>query len=209
MLECFGGGLIIGLIQKLTDGRWLSVGHCGNYTAGTGCPASCPPYHCDADAKAWVERTCLGKKACTLDPLHSLGDTCPSQYKKLAVQARCLSGSGTAVVRRGSAPPSPPPVCGACMGNPCPAGKCVLPIQLNSIVRDHSGAPMALTGGMWARNSANQVTNILGDYAEYWQPWSDVVDASTGLPKQLTYLKHFTLALPSATMASNAQGDEK
>ena len=86
--------------------------------------------------------------------------------------------------------------CTVCMGNPCPLGKCVLPIQLNSIVRDHSGTPLALTGGMWALNSANQTTNILGDYAEYWQPWSDVVDAA-GLPKQLTYLDHFALTLPS------------
>ena len=26
--------------------------------------------------------------------------------------------------------------CSVCMGNPCPAGKCVVPVQLNSIVRD-------------------------------------------------------------------------
>jgi len=56
------------------------------------------------------------------------------------------------------------------MGNPCPAGKCVVPVQLNSIVRDHSGTPLALTGGMWGLNARSEITNILGDYAEYWQP---------------------------------------
>jgi hypothetical protein len=45
----------------------------------------------------------------------------------------------------------------------------VVPVQLNSIVRDHTGAPLALTGGMWALNARGEVTNILGDYAEYWQ----------------------------------------
>ena len=93
------------------------------------------------------------------------------------------------------------------MGNPCPAGKCVLPIQLNSIVRDHAGTPLALTGGLWARNSADMVTNILGDYAEYWQPWSDVIDATSGLPKQLTYLSRFTLALPAAATLSVVDDD--
>ena len=87
--------------------------------------------------------------------------------------------------------------CAVCMGNPCPTGRCVVPVQLNSIVRDHSGAPLALTGGLWALNARNEVTNILGDYAEYWQPWEDVVDGA-GLPKQLVYLEHFTLALPPA-----------
>ena len=123
------------------------------------------------------------------------------------MQARCLSGSGTAVAKRGTPPPSPAPICGVCMGNPCPAGKCVLPIQLNSIVRDHAGTPLALTGGLWARNSADMVTNILGDYAEYWQPWSDVIDAASGLPKQLTYLSRFTLALPAAATLSVVDDD--
>ena len=91
--------------------------------------------------------------------------------------------------------------CTVCMGNPCPYGKRVVPIQLNSIVRDHAGTPLALTGGMWALNSANQSTNVLGDYAEYWQPWSDVVNLSTGLPKQLAYLDRFSLSLSSAESA--------
>ena len=60
--------------------------------------------------------------------------------------------------------------CTVCMGNPCPAGKCVVPVQLNSIVRDHSGTPLALTGGMWGLNARSEITNILGDYAENWQP---------------------------------------
>ena len=60
--------------------------------------------------------------------------------------------------------------CAECMGNTCPHGKCVLPVQLNSIVRDHTGTPLALSGGMWGLNAANQTTDILGDYAEYWQP---------------------------------------
>lgn len=64
---------------------------------------------------------------------------------------------------------------------------------------------MALTGGMWARNSANEVTDILGDYAEYWQPWSDVVDAASGLPaKQLRYLDTFTLTLPVVSSVGNS-----
>ena len=50
-----------------------------------------------------------------------------------------------------------------------------------------SGSPLALTGGMWALNARSEVTNVLGDYAEYWQPWADVVDGN-GLPKQLVYL---------------------
>ena len=45
---------------------------------------------------------------------------------------------------------------------------------------------------MSALNARGEVTNILGDYAEYWQPWEDVVDGA-GLPKQLVYLEHFTL----------------
>ena len=64
------------------------------YTIGSGCPATCPPYHCDADAKAWVEKSCVGRESCSLDPIHALGDTCPSKHKKLAVQARCKSGTG-------------------------------------------------------------------------------------------------------------------
>lgn len=62
---------------------------------------------------------------------------------------------------------------------------------------------------MWAKNSADQVTNILGDYAEYWQPWSDVIDTASGLPKQLTYLSHFTLKLHAATTPSMAKEVEK
>ena len=84
--------------------------------------------------------------------------------------------------------------CSVCMGNPCPAGKCVVPVQLNSIVRDHSGTPLALTGGLWALNARSEVTNVLGDYAEYWQPWADVVDGA-GLPKQLVYREQFTLSV--------------
>eukprot|EP01051_Picozoa_sp_SAG22_P007706 SAG22_NODE_551_length_9178_cov_3.565371_8_plen_463_part_01 len=87
----------------------LPEGQCGSYTAGTGCPAKCPPYPCDADAKAWVEKECVGKAACSLDPIHGLGDTCPSKHKKLAVQARCKSGTGKAVAKRGSTGPPPPP----------------------------------------------------------------------------------------------------
>ena len=46
---------------------------------------------------------------------------------------------------------------------------------------------------MWGLNSRNEVTNILGDYAEYWQPWAHVVDDADGIPTQLSYLDHFTL----------------
>lgn len=148
----------------------LPTGECGSYKPGDGCPKSCPPHHCNANAKAWVEHTCVGKTSCTLDPMHALGDTCPNKFKRFVVQARCATGNGTAITKRGAhgpPPPSPPapssPSCGVCMGNPCRAGKCVLPIQLNSIVRDHAGAPLALTGGMWALNSDNQVTDILGE----------------------------------------------
>ena len=87
----------------------LPEGTCGSYTAGSGCPASCPPYHCDADARAWVEKTCVGKASCSLDPIHALGDTCPSKFKKLVVQARCKSGSGKAITKRGGGPAPPPP----------------------------------------------------------------------------------------------------
>jgi hypothetical protein len=37
--------------------------------------------------------------------------------------------------------------------------------------------------------------SICGSYAEYWQPWSEVVNATSGLPKQLTYLSRFNLTL--------------
>lgn len=85
-------------------------GTCGSYTNGTACPAKCPPYHCDRDAKAWVVKTCVGKASCSLDPIHALGDTCPSKHKKLAVQARCKSGTaGKAVTKRGAGPPPAPP----------------------------------------------------------------------------------------------------
>ena len=82
---------------------------CGSYQPGTGCPKSCPPYHCDADAKAWVTKTCVGKQSSSLDPIHALGDTCPNNHKKLAVQARCKSGAGKAVAKRGVGGPPPPP----------------------------------------------------------------------------------------------------
>lgn len=87
----------------------LPEGKCGSYQPGTGCPKSCPPYHCDADAKAWVTQTCVGKKFCSLDPIHALGDTCPSKHKRLVVQARCKSGSGKAIAKRGAGGPPPPP----------------------------------------------------------------------------------------------------
>ena len=65
------------------------------------------------------------------------------------------------------------------------------------MLQTDSGAPLALTGGMWALNARSEVTNVLGDYAEYWQPWADVVDGN-GLPKQLGYLEKFDLSLPPA-----------
>eukprot|EP01079_Euglenida_sp_SAG-EU17-18_P003606 gene3606-4045_t len=35
--------------------------------------------------------------------------------------------------------------CGECMGNPCPGGRCSVPIQLNSILQRHDGSPLALS----------------------------------------------------------------
>lgn len=64
----------------------LPEGKCGSYKNGTGCPNNCPPYHCDADAKGWAAKICVGKASCSLDPLHGLGDTCPEKHKTLAVQ---------------------------------------------------------------------------------------------------------------------------
>ena len=84
--------------------------------------------------------------------------------------------------------------CGECMENPCPAGRCSLPVQLNSIVRRFDGSPVALAGSLWALNSQNEVTNVLGAYAEYWQPWAHVVDES-GLPVPLTFLPNITLEI--------------
>ena len=66
-------------------------------------------------------------------------------------------------------------------------------MQLNSIVRRFDGAPIALTASLWALDAFNRTTNVLGDFAEYWQPWSAVVDASTGLPKSLAYMPTFEL----------------
>eukprot|EP01052_Picozoa_sp_SAG31_P019505 SAG31_NODE_1424_length_8394_cov_3.211814_4_plen_398_part_00 len=86
--------------------------------------------------------------------------------------------------------------CGECAANtppfPCPAGRCALPVQLNSILRKYDGSPLALSGSLWGLNSAGTVTNILGDYAEYWQPWADVVNED-GLPKPLIY--HWNISL--------------
>ena len=56
---------------------------------------------------------------------------------------------------------------------------------------------------MWALNARSEVTNVLGDYAEYWQPWADVVDGN-GLPKQLEYLEKFDLSLPPAAVSTAA-----
>ena len=83
--------------------------------------------------------------------------------------------------------------CAACLEAACPAGRCALPVQLNSIVRRFDGAPIALTASLWALDAFNRTTNVLGDFAEYWQPWSAVVDASTGLPKSLAYMPTFEL----------------
>jgi hypothetical protein len=104
-LECPGSA--IATIDFAKFG--LPEGKCGSYKPGTGCPSKCPPYHCDADAKSWVEKACVGKMSCSLDPIHALGDTCPSKHKKLAVQARCKSGAGKAVTERGAGGPAPPP----------------------------------------------------------------------------------------------------
>lgn len=87
-------------------------------------------------------------------------------------------------------------VCGECASNtspfPCRSGRCALPVQLNSIPRKHDGTPFALSGSLWALNSAGAVTNILGDYAEYWQPWAHVVDED-GLPNPLVYQRNISL----------------
>ena len=84
--------------------------------------------------------------------------------------------------------------CGMCPSNSppfaCQAGKCALPVQLNLIARKHDGSPLALSGSTWALKSdgagAAAVTNILGDYGEYWQPWELFVDEN-GLPKPLVF----------------------
>lgn len=85
--------------------------------------------------------------------------------------------------------------CGVCPGNPCPSGKCALQVQLNSVIRRYDGSPVALTGSMWARNMYNRSTDILGDYAEYWQPWDEVVNSTTGLPRPLRHLDRVNLSL--------------
>ena len=46
---------------------------------------------------------------------------------------------------------------------------------------------------MWALDVSGKPTNILGDYAEYWQPWTAMVDSSTGLPTTLRYMLNITL----------------
>jgi hypothetical protein len=83
--------------------------------------------------------------------------------------------------------------CAAC-SPVCPAddGRCALPVQLNSIVRRCDGTPVALTASMWALDVFNVTTPILGDFAEYWQPWSAVVD-DAGLPKPLVYVPAYEL----------------
>ena len=58
---------------------------------------------------------------------------------------------------------------------------------------------------MWALNARSEVTNVLGDYAEYWQPWADVVDGDE-LPKQLVYLEKFDLNLPPADGGQSTRG---
>jgi hypothetical protein len=75
--------------------------------------------------------------------------------------------------------------CGDCMGNQCPGNRCSLPVQINTILRRFDGTPIALAGSTWSLNAFNQTTNILGNYAEYWQPWADVVDHDSGLPRTL------------------------
>ena len=65
-------------------------------------------------------------------------------------------------------------------------------IQANSIIRRHDGSPVAFTGSLWALNARNETTDVLGDYAEYWQPWSEVVD-SVGMPKSLVYMPSIEL----------------
>ena len=90
--------------------------------------------------------------------------------------------------------------CGMCPSNSppfaCRQGKCALPVQLNSVARKHDGSPLALTGSTWALKSdgaaAAGVTNILGDYGEYWQPWERFVDEN-GLPKPLVFHREISL----------------
>ena len=40
-------------------------------------------------------------------------------------------------------------------------------------------------------NARNETTDV-GDFAEYWQPWSEVVD-SVGMPKSLVYMPSIEL----------------
>jgi hypothetical protein len=40
--------------------------------------------------------------------------------------------------------------------------------------------------------AAAGVTNVLGDYGEYWQPWERFVDGS-GLPKPLVFHREISL----------------
>jgi len=46
---------------------------------------------------------------------------------------------------------------------------------------------------MWGIDSGGNTTDVLGDYAEYWQPWPDVVDAVTGLPVTQRFMPSITL----------------
>lgn len=90
--------------------------------------------------------------------------------------------------------------CGMCPSNSppfaCQLGNCALPVQLNSIARKHDGSPLGLTGSTWALKSdgagAAAVTNVLGDYGEYWQPWELFVDEN-GLPKPLVFHRDISL----------------
>ena len=78
---------------------------CGSWKAGDKCGNV-------SETAAWVEKQCVGKASCTLDPIHRNGhwDPCVDKRKRLVVVAMCKLGPGKATaVHTGPPPPAPKP----------------------------------------------------------------------------------------------------
>ena len=78
-------------------------------TGGEMCSSWAPGDPCGSASKttAWVAQLCVGKSACLLDAIHSLGDPCIDKRKTLAVTARCKLGQGNATaIPSGIHPPA-------------------------------------------------------------------------------------------------------
>jgi hypothetical protein len=193
-------------ISSLIFASWGSAptGSCGAFQPNPQCEAM-------ANATAWVQRTCVGKHSCVLDPapggvpIKPLGDPCYGSVKYLVVDLACSHGAGSVThcpvpPPPPAPPPSPPQTVNVRWGTPAGVGisrtTTTLQVVTNPILDRvfSNGMANPIHASAW-----RSLKNLTADYVRFvpWYPYPrrSVAELFPPVPGKPTSW-NFTLLLP-------------